>query len=131
MLRPTPRSTRTDTLCPYTTLFRSSFCERASFFSKCSPAQAMSLLRIRCCDQTCSDFGQVAGLREKRESPQPARWRADLVLRRRLQCNAHWPWFGEHRLVFRQIGTAACRASVCQYVTLSVGAGPLKNTSDR
>src|SRR3546814_3969497 len=45
-LRPPPRSTRTDTLFPYTTLFRSSDCARAQLF-------CVGKLRGRCRGDAC------------------------------------------------------------------------------
>src|SRR3546814_13304319 len=52
MLRRPPRSTLTDTLFPYTTLFRSFFWDSASIFAiarsrKCASRSTVSAMRIR------------------------------------------------------------------------------------
>src|SRR3546814_3968687 len=46
MLRRPPRSTRTDTLFPYTTLFRSRFAAAAAVQDQCNSQQASDLIRI-------------------------------------------------------------------------------------
>src|SRR3546814_1208170 len=56
MIRRPPRSTRTDTLFPYTTLFRSPGCTSpASPLPSPSPRRLPNLLCPRCCSSTRSE----------------------------------------------------------------------------
>src|SRR3546814_7392208 len=49
MIRPPPRSTRTDTLFPYTTLFRSSNITAMRFIAArfCAPGRSLAIARLR------------------------------------------------------------------------------------
>src|SRR3546814_11798714 len=98
MIRRPPRSTRTDTLFPYTTLFRS---------GGCSPHQPMS----RASGTRCVSFafqpeliGILQVLTDGINLFDPFELTA--VLRRCV----------EPFVKLGQIGRASCRASVCQYV---------------
>src|SRR3546814_8989505 len=73
MIRRPPRSTRTDTLCPYTTLFRS----RPTF--EC-PARA----RCSTCWMACSGGGWMLGRCSDARSPIHRTWKDGLSLERRL-----------------------------------------------
>src|SRR3546814_15036539 len=73
MIRLTPRSTRTDTLFPYTTLFRSELFAR---HPAAAAAQAMALDLLR--PEHLAD--QQADHRQRRQSQQPAQRRHRLAL---------------------------------------------------
>src|SRR3546814_11679502 len=109
MIRRPPRSTRTDTLFPYTTLFRSSWPAAAEH------ARASGLPARR-----HPTIGTAAGGAETGRAAveRPRRWLGGAHPVRRLQ---------ECRVVIlrceaiparpsRQIGRASCRERVCQYV---------------
>src|SRR3546814_20756264 len=118
MIRPTPRSTRTDTLFPYTTLFRSPSVRPAI------PGGANVVVMIR----SFSDYALsqiVGGL--------PLKFRVEIgangaePFKFRTMDGRRWRWLvaggaaariasysGAARR--RQIGRASCRERVCQYV---------------
>src|SRR3546814_20456099 len=98
MIRRPPRSTRTDTLFPYTTLFR-------------SPGDGKAAQRLCRRDRS----GQAEGNRH--HDPEAG-------LRRSLLRPAGRGASAE----CLQIGRASCRERVCQYVSLSVVAVSLKTT---
>src|SRR3546814_16827927 len=102
MIRRPPRSTRTDTLFPYTTLFR-------------SPISALvrGVIGVGVEDRRCDGGG-----RGRVEHQAVARPR--LVHPVVLRLGGRLPMPGE-------IGRASCRERVCQYVSLSVVAVSLKN----
>src|SRR3546814_14209402 len=104
MIRRQPRSTRTDTLFPYTTLFRSSHDQRAA-----PPCMGDSLRRRAL-------FGLVGRLRAiaKQEfgAQQPAAFGAGRHRRARFSRRAE---VGDD-LDPDEIGRASCRESVWQYV---------------
>src|SRR3546814_14766840 len=112
MLRRPPRSTRTDTLFPYTTLFRSIFAfSHASAdvrFRISAPGGSSevngNLPGPKSCDAALSLHALDADLRSDRSGKVP-----------------HQPVFVDRRqlsMVHRipQIGRASCRERVCQYV---------------
>src|SRR3546814_16851699 len=102
MIRRPPRSTRTDTLFPYTTLFRS----RLPFLHP-QPRRA----------QLChlSSAGAAAGLdREGSGSMTSAREALQAAAKERiLLTDGGW---GTQIQLRKQIGRASCRERVCQYV---------------
>src|SRR3546814_17262163 len=95
MIRPPPRSTRTDTLFPYTTLFRSASASVCSSASPClgGPQRGFpqSWERTVMFSAACHRLG--AGPAE--ECPSTRTSKSPVV---------------------HQIGRASCRESVCQYV---------------
>src|SRR3546814_16705600 len=133
MIRRPPRSTRTDTLFPYTTLFRSQF------------YQALHAGRIACC--SLATFAEHTGLdltdqdgSLKEDLPPITRFlNRMLALRIGLQ-NALFEEFearlesriegaiaaGTHDVGVEKIGRESGRERVCQYVYISVVAVSLK-----
>src|SRR3546814_12825234 len=118
MILPTPRSTRTDTLCPYTTLFRSAgrhipqaAAVRADLVSEDDPAEVIfpkpTKFQLEI-DEANADRREHA----RHEVVHADRHIRDVV-----------PFFlGGPAEAF---GRASCRESVCQYVSISVCAGIL------
>src|SRR3546814_15558217 len=109
MIRRPPRSTRTDTRCPYTTLFRSLqyllvgelAAERAARLH--APAhQVERALRLSEPAHAVIDASRSEALLRDRET---AAARAEQVTGRTATPNE-----------FDQIGRASCRERVCQYV---------------
>src|SRR3546814_15279801 len=94
MIRRPPRSTRTDTLFPYTTLFRSNQPSTVFICHACFDAIQG--------DKLCGTFARLARL-----------WRLALACRPVHRCLQGHTYF---RLVLLQIGRASCRERVCQYV---------------
>src|SRR3546814_13932407 len=94
MIRRPPRSTRTDTLFPYTALFRS------------NAGHAKFRLTL------ASDLGR-AGVHVD-----PGYWSGILYLSRPEDCRGGTEFFRHKRTNTerRQIGRASCRERVCQYV---------------
>src|SRR3546814_12994811 len=122
MIRRPPRSTRTDTLFPYTTLFRSQRRHRMSFddASTDGACRGPATRAVRAGIDRDAAFGAVtpplvlssnfsfAGFNDKRQydytrSGNPTRY-----------------LLGE-ALAELEIGTAACRARVCEYSGITVG----------
>src|SRR3546814_13515841 len=101
MIRRPPRSTRTDTLFPYTTLFRSIFFMRQMQGGGKGGAFSFGKSRARMLDENTNQitFADVAGCDEAREDVQ------ELV-----------DFLREPAKFKRQIGRASCRERVCQYV---------------
>src|SRR3546814_19399680 len=101
MIRRPPRSTRTDTLFPYTTLFRS---------------QLGRLRRGKKFQDTLGDLRVEPERQERGDDAVPSEGRA-VPGYARLRV---WPLLGvgdQHIEVRdRQIGRASCRERVCQYV---------------
>src|SRR3546814_13986537 len=107
MIRPPPRSTRTDTLFPYTTLFRSLEIQTALrdwFDIRCHQIASAALRIVARCRQRC---------------------RVDVAIHRRAGVSHLFP--GEREaarymvvklasgfLAHLQIGRASCRERVCQ-----------------
>src|SRR3546814_15497666 len=103
MIRLTPRSTRTDTLFPYTTLFRSLICG-APGTGKTNMIVKM-LEGIRAKGKRAIVYDTAGTFVEKfyREGK-------DILLNPLDERSAVWsPWVDE-------IGRASCRERVCQYV---------------
>src|SRR3546814_11961846 len=112
MIRRPPRSTRTDTLFPYTTLFRSawdSLREPAFPFAEgLLPYDAAALVAAIEAEDEARALRLARGAlfegRAFREIEEPL---AEAAL-------AHYQDFG-HALIY-EIGRASCRERVCQYV---------------
>src|SRR3546814_13471547 len=111
MIRPPPRSTRTDTLFPYTTLFRADVAENASSLFNgvrgaledgLSQAKGIPLLTVSGATGKGIDTLLKVAF-ETREA-----WS------RRIGTGELNRWF--ERAVDAQIGRASCRERVCQYV---------------
>src|SRR3546814_15862076 len=109
MIRRPPRSTRTDTLFPYTTLFRSRWHRRRLLRGHGPSGRAPCHGRPR----SLSPGGQRLGL-ERREHHR----RRGLLRLERNDLDRHPIVHGQEGA--QQIGRATCRESVCQYVWLSV-----------
>src|SRR3546814_14030350 len=122
MIRPPPRSTRTDTLCPYTTLFRSSggrVVEGARLESEytAKPYRGFESLPLR----------QLPFLDRSHPFTDP---RFLPILGQSGLSAGSGPFTGVHRAIWYlawyrrahlwysplQIGRASCRERVCQYV---------------
>src|SRR3546814_17000358 len=110
MIRRPPRSTLTDTLCPYTTLFRSCLldgCEgRVSARGECVAERRRQIGKRH----SISSREWGAGIR----SPgilRPLSTTCPAPLHQRV---GQWSWNGS------EIGSASCRERVCQYVSISV-----------
>src|SRR3546814_16078792 len=114
MIRRPPRSTRTDTLFPYTTLFRSIYFNEVAV----RPSRAQDAVRaVFSKGGACYDCHTIF-------APQAGKgWRVAAVDQtpRYLQKG----WF-DHDAHQEKIGRASCRDRVCQYVYISVVAVSLK-----
>src|SRR3546814_15913379 len=105
MIRRPPRSTRTDTLFPYTTLFRSP--DQRALYRDRERRDGLLL--------PLADFGECQHV----ELPRQLFAAADLRHYRNLAllifrgAPDHWP--GSAAMRARQIGRASCRERVCQY----------------
>src|SRR3546814_21191832 len=106
MIRRPPRSTRTDTLFPYTTLFRSPLAFPPSAHLRRGPA------RYRC-DRFLLGAGAQDYAAPGRDPPSAGLGRAG-------------EGFGGIARTNNEIGRASCRVRVCQYVSISVVGVPLK-----
>src|SRR3546814_19221602 len=106
MIRRPPRSTRTDTLLPYTTLFRSTNPSRASL-----TASVRALLTVAG-DELRKDGGNRANRVPRADrTEQPKGWASES---RNPVCGVNSkPFFFVRR---HEIGRASCRERVCQYV---------------
>src|SRR3546814_12223149 len=113
MIRRPPRSTRTDTLFPYTTLFRSGDEVGRQRQGRCGLRYELSGWGSS--DSRCRrrHDGAFCG----------QRWIAEChgIIAVWLQCHDR---SDEH---YREIGRAACRERVCQYGKILVVAVPIKN----
>src|SRR3546814_15809621 len=111
MIRRPPRSTRTDTLFPHTTLFRSAEIdpETGTATTIYDPNPEFASLRL----------GTVERLTWRNNLGLPA-W-GDLVLPPDRTPGEKLPL-----ILVQSIGRASCRESVCQYVSISVVAVSLK-----
>src|SRR3546814_16543238 len=69
MLRRPPRSTRTDTLFPYTTLFRSGIGVGAKCFNKATPRVANIVGRYKCIDAIDVDAGALRNYQKMTGQP--------------------------------------------------------------
>src|SRR3546814_17229225 len=116
MIRRPPRSTRTDTLFPYTTLFRSHFAElRPAREEFNAPGGFMidlfdlPYLAEMPSPKSLFHFGKLAakfGADKLRRYPRGTRLTMGNALAARLLASA----------LAAEIGRASCRESVCQYV---------------
>src|SRR3546814_14946674 len=100
MLRRRPRSTRTDTLLPYTTLFR-------------SPGEhRLEPLLLIGCEQGCGrGFDDIGS----RHAP-AARPFVELAAKRGIAAEGPFDRGPFHRSIPSQIGRASCRERGCTYV---------------
>src|SRR3546814_13161218 len=120
MIRRPPRSTRTDTLFPYTTLFRSRAGERGAVIVERAPAKINLALHVRHrradgyhAIETLFAFARAGDT----VSVEPAAAPNFPITR---------PFAANLSPLDNQIGRASCRESVCQYVSLSVVAVSFK-----
>src|SRR3546814_14830352 len=114
MIRRPPRSTRTDTLFPYTTLFRSI----DALVSRFIPANAYheqwqvdslheEVLRLFSLDLPVKDWAKEEGIAD-----QEIKERVAAAVKQRMAATT--ANFGPE--IMREIGRASCRERVCQYV---------------
>src|SRR3546814_19653816 len=122
MIRRPPRSTRTDTLFPYTTLFRSEVW-------RLRPVHVPAAADVSAVLQSQSQGSAVVRSRHRArldDSAPSAAVRlqgiADRCRDRTRRGHSH----GVERRRLREIGRASCRERRCQYVKISVVAGHLK-----
>src|SRR3546814_20121123 len=113
MIRRPPRSTRTDTLFPYTTLFRSRCAETGTGFALGDPAAADHS------QQRSQTVGVIMDVQSY------VLLSHEMALRRRLDvtanniANMNTTGFKRESPVFRsyvELGRMTCRDRVCQYV---------------
>src|SRR3546814_17383117 len=98
MIRRPPRSTRTDTLFPYTTLFR-------SFAVKRILQLAVPVPLLRCFVKALDSL----------QTPAPPRGRSSV--NRLVDCSSKQPFRGfQPTRGIEKNGRASCRERVCQYV---------------
>src|SRR3546814_14568459 len=112
MIRRPPRSTRTDTLFPYTTLVRSAIVVRDFRLSHLGPNKARGDIPVGIglyddAHNVLIERGVIENVQTQLED-QKHYWNADGISLER----------GVHDVVLRdiQIGRASCRERVCQYV---------------
>src|SRR3546814_11928051 len=110
MIRRPPRSTRTDTLFPYTTLFRSS-----GFNLSLSRHAANAMLRCSICARRMALAGSYMGSQRHPDGPSTSAFQA---IRTPGGEPLDWPpkRGGFKAEDHEQIGRASCRERVCQYV---------------
>src|SRR3546814_18550996 len=135
MIRRPPRSTRTDTLSPYTTLFRSGNAPPGLFVSrKDSPFNdvsdhrhiiAMPAENRRGAAVGTPGFGELAEQLFARARVQPQAAAAGLLHRQVPARPEVGTPLGEE-----QIGSAPCRARACPYVSISVVAVSFKKNKE-
>src|SRR3546814_13186969 len=111
MIRRPPRSTRTDTLFPYTTLFR----------SRCAASNGHAKFLL---SSPQNPALEELARRNKRD---------DLSYRSRVKESIReiFKRATEAAVDFEEIGRASCRERVCQYVSISVVAVSLKKKKRR
>src|SRR3546814_11970568 len=117
MIRRPPRSTRTDTLFPYTTLFRSKEVAASSFISH-EQARARKASRreprypfIDTIHDRRTSSPALACLFRRLSAAQPNSYITEIVIPAKPSRNA-----GDHSPATPQIGRASCRERVFQYV---------------
>src|SRR3546814_13085988 len=129
MIRRPPRSTRTDTLFPYTTLFRSlapEFLGHAlSKFLREQDDVVATLAQRRYGDDVERQaveqvLTKLAGTRHRRKIEVGGTDQTNIALDRFTGTDSP-----------EQIGRASCRERVCQYGSISVVAGSLKKKNKR
>src|SRR3546814_16775555 len=135
MIRRPPRSTRTDTLFPYTTLVRSrrrrNYEKRSSLLPKSRDLNILIMTTGN--DIRAAFLGYFQRNGHEAVASSPLVPRNDPTL---LFTNAGMVQFknvftgNEKRPYSREIGRASCRERVCQYVWISVGAVSLKKKQE-
>src|SRR3546814_11874239 len=112
MIRRPPRSTRTDTLLPYTTLFR-------SLLTLIDPDRAALLTRDICRQTAQSPAGPLVWPLQGVETACMIGWHGVSVLAeahaKGIEADYAAAWPNIRRRAF-EIGRASCRERVCQYV---------------
>src|SRR3546814_14773252 len=111
MIRRPPRSTRTDTLFPYTTLFRSALVAERDGIALAGDRILVDLIVIDPRHRATGEIIGAAGARgpgSRRGKPCRAAFR-----RRCASCPSR---SGSAAPALREIGRASCRERVCQYV---------------
>src|SRR3546814_14246310 len=121
MIRRPPRSTRTDTLFPYTTLFRSRFFEAGCSDATISFQKGAILLDF---DRDARTFSgalmsaiadvRAAGAKVVHVEPDHLVSLAEIAVRAKISRAAATNYAKGSR--GQEIGIASCRARVCQYV---------------
>src|SRR3546814_17987670 len=119
MIRRPPRSTRTDTLFPYTTLFRSNW-YRANVWHVLTRHYGTTSLPVFGM-WSDGDFAIAESQMRNSQRQVTGPWRYQ-----RIDNASHWLQLDRADDSNKQIGRATCRASVCQFVYLSGVAGSLK-----
>src|SRR3546814_18980176 len=103
MIRRPPRSTRTDTLFPYTTLFRSKILHHSSKIAQLQantkPNPGIKLLRGRWRPSNMAAMKPAIPSHTPTPDHAPQAWSITQILR-----------------LYEQIGRASCRERVCKYV---------------
>src|SRR3546814_13584106 len=120
MIRRPPRSTRTDTLFPYTTLFRSPNLRRSRLDRKVLKAVVYDHCGAAIANPPDEQRSTIQPSGEAVQRLQPILHRAETD--DHLSAFATWV-----KLAHGQIGRASCRASGWQYVEISVVAVSLKH----
>src|SRR3546814_12081880 len=114
MIRRPPRSTRTDTLFPYTTLFRSPLRRAASDASESLRSNFEAGGRAVADAESSGAPDSAAASESSSVTATPPDWAKSLQRSQRVshavQTTAHAVRSGD------EIGRASCRESVCQYV---------------
>src|SRR3546814_17424491 len=110
MIRRPPRSTRTDTLFPYTTLFRSSVIEEylGTGAARAGVAHRPEIIRCRYADDAA--FGKPRDLAPKVKG----------VVIGMIDGDRQPGGIDAPAACDQTIGRASCRERVCQYVSISV-----------
>src|SRR3546814_14032454 len=112
MIRRPPRSTRTDTLFPYTTLFRSDDAEHRREGPDFSDAERhLLLIAVDIMDRRVQRYLKVGSLQERVGQLMDARAREAAFAEA-------WQFRVEflRKILTDQIGRASCRERGCQYV---------------
>src|SRR3546814_17258676 len=112
MIRRPPRSTRTDTLFPYTTLFRSTLWTDFELFGAKHKHVVIAQIADSMNDYRCIRLAR-AGYRKLRPADTLSWHRAQ---RRWLEQRLAIPFAGRTVVITHKIGRASCRERVCQYV---------------
>src|SRR3546814_15570936 len=123
MIRRPPRSTRTDTLFPYTTLFRS-IRVRAAVRSCPAPYRPASKEWpcLHCARHAGAGHKCAAnGLRWRRHATMLARHQHKEVVMIRTVLGVVLGAIAAILALAGEVGRASCRERVCQYVMISVG----------
>src|SRR3546814_12447283 len=116
MIRRPPRSTRTDTLFPYTTLFRSGVGQRRAAQARSPQAGAGSLSRWLTLRSILTETAARAR----------SGWHEAIAFEVRRPSSSSMTAHGSTILIASPIESAPCRDRVCQYVYIALVAVPLK-----